>query len=91
MNETIFIVEAEDGLHARPAGSIAKVASQFESQVEIIAQGKTKNAKSMLSIMSLGLKKSDSVTLRATGPDAEQVTQALLKLIENNFQYEMNK
>lgn len=91
MKETTFIVEAEDGLHARPAGTIAKVASQYESQVDIIAQGKIKNAKSVLSIMSMGLKKADNVTLRVTGSDADLAIDALQKLIENNFHYELSK
>lgn len=86
MFEMTFTVDSEDGLHARPAGMIAKTAAQFQSQVEIEAQGLSKNAKSVLSIMSLGIKKSDVVKLKATGPDSEEAMKAFSLLVENKFQ-----
>ena len=48
------ILQNETGLHARPAGELAKLASTFKSDVNLTVNGKTISAKSILAIMSLG-------------------------------------
>lgn len=76
----------EDGLHARPAGILAKTAAQFTSKVELCAHGESKNAKSIMSIMSLGLKTGDEIILRADGEDAHQAVDTIQKLFLNKFE-----
>ena len=46
----------EEGLHARPATEIAKNANQYSCAVKFDVQGKEYNAKSVLNIMSAGIK-----------------------------------
>ncbi len=74
-----------DGLHARPAGILAKAASQFQAKVEIAAKGQTKNAKSVMSLLTLGLEKGDVLALRADGPDADAALAHLQALIETQL------
>ena len=50
------ILKNETGLHARPAGELAKLASTFKSNINLNVNGKTVSAKSILGIMSLGIK-----------------------------------
>ena len=54
MEKTVVIKNAT-GLHARPAGMFVKKASEFTSTVEVLAKGKTVNAKSILSMFKFSL------------------------------------
>ena len=50
------VLQNETGLHARPAGELAKLATSFKCNINLNANGKTASAKSILGIMSLGIK-----------------------------------
>lgn len=76
----------EEGMHARPAGVLVKTVSQFQSKVELEFNGKSVNAKSLLSIMSLGLTLNSEFTARAEGSDATLVLKSLEDLVQNKFQ-----
>ena len=54
MEKNVSIKNAS-GLHARPAGMFVKKASEFTSTVEVLAKGKTVNAKSILSMFKFSL------------------------------------
>jgi phosphotransferase system HPr (HPr) family protein len=83
--ETKVTLMTEDGLHARPAGILVKLASQFQAKVELSANGLTKNAKSIMSLMSMGLKGGEEILLKADGDDAAQAIEAITKLFESRF------
>jgi PTS hybrid protein len=70
----------QDGLHARPAAEIVKLAGTFPERVTV----KGKDAKSLLGIMSLGLLKGATVEL-AGEPAAAHAVDALADLIESGF------
>ena len=55
MEKNVSIKNAS-GLHARPAGMFVKKAAEFKSTVEVIAKGKTVNAKSIMGIMSFRIR-----------------------------------
>lgn len=84
--ELAIKVQNEDGLHARPAGILAKAISQFTSKVELSVGEKKINAKSIMSIMSLGLKGGDEILFSAEGEDASSVIEKIKCLFESNFQ-----
>ncbi|GAA4683898.1 dihydroxyacetone kinase phosphoryl donor subunit DhaM [Frondihabitans cladoniiphilus] len=69
------------GLHARPAAELVKNASTFDASIQLNGV----DAKSLLRIMGLGLAKGSSVSIVATGPDAEKAVDALIALIESGF------
>lgn len=73
------------GLHARPAALFAQKASAFKSTVMIAKDEKNANAKSIISIMGLGIKQGQSIILKIEGPDAEEAAAALKKLIDDKF------
>jgi phosphocarrier protein HPr len=83
--EIQLIVRNEEGLHARPAGILAKKASEFQSSIQILAGGQIKSAKSIMALMSLGLKKDQEFKLIIDGPDAEQASKTLTELVNNGF------
>ena len=83
--EKIVTIKNASGLHARPAGMFVKKASEFTSTIELIAKGKTVNAKSIMGIMSLGLGQGAEIVIKADGADQEAAVEALAELIESGF------
>lgn len=75
----------EAGLHARPAGMLVKEAAKFKSSIELEGANKKVNAKSIMTVMALGLSKGTEVTLHIDGPDEEAAKDALVALFENGF------
>ena len=84
MAERKATVGPEEGLHARPAAEFVKKARQFTAEITVIKGEKQANAKSPMRIMALGVKKSDEITIRAEGDDAEDAVEALVELISKN-------
>jgi phosphocarrier protein len=85
METAIFTVRHEVGLHARPATLFVQAAMAHQSEITVKKDAKTGNAKSFLSILGLGVRQNDTITVTADGPDEKQALAALAALIENNF------
>ena len=75
----------ELGLHARPAAELVKVANQFDAHIEIVKDGLSVNAKSIMGVMMLAAETGSTVMFRADGPDAEAAVEALAKLVQKGF------
>jgi len=71
-----------EGLHARPAALLAATAGRFRSKVTLVRGSATADARSMLSLMGMGIKSGEAVTVRAEGPDAEASLAAVTALLE---------
>jgi phosphocarrier protein HPr len=84
--EQTFKILNEEGMHARPAGAFVKVANEFKSSVEVKANGLTKNGKSIMGLMSLGLQKDSEITVITKGEDEAEALKKIGFLIENKFQ-----
>jgi phosphocarrier protein HPr len=78
---TMASVTLAGDLHARPAGSLAIAAAKFESSIELSSCGSSADAKSVLSVMGIGATSGQQVTVRATGPDADQAVAALVEIL----------
>ena len=83
--EKLVSIKNASGLHARPAGMFVKKAAEFKSTVEVVAKGKTVNAKSIMGIMSLGLAQGEEITVVANGEDEAAAVAALVELVESGF------
>ncbi len=75
----------KQGLHARPASILVKTAAKFQSDIQLLYNGYTGNAKSIMSIMSLGLVQDAVFTLVASGPDEAEAIATITDLIESKF------
>jgi phosphocarrier protein HPr len=84
--EQSVILSNATGLHARPAGLLAKTAGQFKSQVEVKAKNRVVNAKSIVSLLSLGLEKGDELTFVVAGEDEEAALDSLVALVNRQFE-----
>ncbi len=85
MIEKEFTIENEAGLHARPAAKLIKAASRFKAEIRILRDNKMGNAKSLLSVLALGIFKGAKVTVQINGPDEITALYRIQKLIESNF------
>jgi phosphocarrier protein len=75
----------KNGLHARPAAEIVKLAAKYKSEITISRDGTEVNGKSIMGVMMLAAECGASIVLRAQGEDAEQALDAIATLIANKF------
>ena len=85
MNEIEVTIKHETGLHARPAALFVNTAKKFASRITVSHGGKEADAKSILSVMGLGVKSEAAVVICADGPDESDAIQQLKALVESNF------
>ena len=82
MIEETIIVEAPNGLHARPVTELVKIVKSFPgTEVTISTAAKKVKASSMLSILSLGLKKGTEIVIAAEGGDEKSALEVVRDLI----------
>ncbi|MDY7040560.1 MAG: HPr family phosphocarrier protein [Chloroflexota bacterium] len=85
MKEITLTIQHEVGLHARPAALFVKTAARFQSNIKVIKDSSTANAKSILSILGLAAGKGAVVTIQAEGADEDEAVAVLQALVESNF------
>lgn len=73
------------GLHARPASLFVQTAGRFQARVEVTGRGRQTEATSIIGVLSLGIRNGDTITLRASGNEAEAALRALGELVNANF------
>lgn len=78
-----FRLSLEHGIHARPAALIANFAKAQSSEITITANGRSANARSAVSLMGLGAKHGDEISITAVGEHAERVVEQLKEAILN--------
>ena len=76
------------GLHARAAAKLVKLASSFESSIDIQKEDQRVNSKSIMGVMMLAASCGSRVTLHVEGPDEEAAATAIADLIERRFDEE---
>ena len=81
---TVQIVN-KNGLHARPAAEIVKLAAKYQSDIVVARDDLEVNGKSIMGVMMLAAECGSTLKLRADGPDADQALDALANLIGNKF------
>ena len=85
MKEFNYKITDNLGIHARPAGLLVKEASKFDSSVTIECNGKTGDAKKIFSLMSLGVKCGNTVTVKIDGTDENSAADELESFFKNNL------
>lgn len=85
MKEFNYTITDEVGIHARPAGMLAKKAKAFESSVTIAKGEKEAALTKLMAVMALGVKHGDTVTVKAEGADEEAAIAEIKKFFEENL------
>ena len=73
------------GLHARAAAKLVKAAEKYQSEIRLVKNGTAADARSLLSLISLGCAYDSVVTIEAHGEDAHQAIQDLSAIIIDRF------
>jgi phosphocarrier protein len=73
------------GLHARPAAQMVRLASTFTAEIAVLKDGMEVNGKSIMGVMMLAAECGSSITIKASGDDAERAVQALMDLVASGF------
>jgi len=88
MEQLCVQVINEVGLHARPAAMFVNTASRFKSKIRVrnvTTDGKWVDAKSILSVLTLGVEKDHEIELTAEGPDEAEAVATIGELIRSDF------
>jgi phosphocarrier protein len=81
----VVIVCNVRGLHARAAAKFVGLAERFGASVEVVKDGQTVSAQSIMGLMMLGAGQGTPIELRAEGWDAKEALEALAALVESGF------
>jgi phosphocarrier protein len=82
------VIEHEVGLHARPSVKLTQLAKSFAAKIEIgtAPDGPWIDAKSIVKVMGSKTPKGALLHVRAEGADAEAAVQAIVALVERDFE-----
>lgn len=75
----------KSGIHARPAGELAKVAMKCQSNVVIKANEKDVNPKSILNLMAAAIRCGTEIEVQCDGETEQEDLDTLIKLIESGL------
>lgn len=84
LTRTVIVPNAR-GLHARAAAKFVMMAERFGASVDVIRDGQSVSARSIMGLMMLGAGKGAAIELRAEGWDAKEALEALAELVESGF------
>lgn len=79
------IIRGAHGLHARPAATLVNIAKQFSSEITIATGARSANAKSVASILKLGVAGGQSIRLYASGDDQSDALRILSKAVADGL------
>lgn len=84
MTTTNVTVEAENGIHARPASELVKMIKGFApAKVTLKANGKSANGASIISVLALGIKKGTALEICAEGENEAGIADAVTEFVQN--------
>ena len=75
----------EKGLHARAAAKLVEVAEGFDASAEVSLDGQSSGADSIMGLLMLAASKGKTIDVRAWGPDAEALADAVEALVADRF------
>ena len=86
MKEFDYAIRDQLGIHARPAGLLAKLAKGYgDTVITVTKGGNTVKASQLMKLMGMGVKQGDVVTVAAEGPAEEEAIAAAKKFFEGNL------
>ena len=72
-----YIITAKEGIHARPATNLIRLAKKYKSIVSLKKDDKQVLLNSMLNILTIGAKEGDTITIIVEGEDEADAAQAI--------------
>ncbi len=78
-------ITASEGLHARPAAALVKSCSKMDSNIHIKFGEKSCNAKSMMAVLKMGIKKGSLIEIEIDGGDESNNMQTVMNFINREI------
>lgn len=85
MRSFTYCIQDELGIHARPAGELAMLAGDCQSEIVIDNGRKRENVKRLMAVMGMGVKKGQTVTVIVEGADEDSVVTLIEDFFHNNL------
>lgn len=85
MKKFEYTIKDELGIHARPAGMLAKEAKNYKSVITITKEGKSAEATRLMSVMSLAVKCGQTVEVSVEGEDEDVAFEGVETFFETNL------
>ena len=86
MKQFTYTITDPLGIHARPAGQLAKAAKAFaDTTVTVTKDGNTVKASQLMKLMGLGVKQGNELTIAAEGPAEDEAIAAMQKFFKENL------
>ena len=83
--ETTVRVVNRAGLHTRPAAMLVKIASKYKSDIYLVRDGFSINAKSIIGVMTLAAEQGAELGLTVHGVDEQDAAEAVMQLFASGF------
>ena len=80
-----YTITDEVGIHARPAGTLAKKVKEYASTVVIAKGEKSAQAQKLMAVMSLGVKNGAEVVIKAEGDDEDVAIAKMEEFMKENL------
>ena len=77
-----YVITDPVGIHARPAGALVKEIKKYDSDVKVLANGKSADGKKLMNLMSLGVKQGNEIEAAQKKP-TQQLLRHSLRLTFN--------
>ncbi len=84
VTKKVTVMNAQ-GFHMRPAGVFAGEMGKFQSEITLLHNGQSVNAKSLMSIIAACIKCGSEVEIICEGNDEQQALDRAVALIESGF------
>ncbi len=85
MINTVVKIINKAGLHTRPAATIVKLASKYQSEFFISKDGLKINAKSIIGVMTLAAEKDSELELEFDGVDEKEMSEEIIGFFNRGF------
>ncbi len=78
-------LNSPSGLHARPASILVKEASNYKSDIKILKSGKEFNLKSIMGVLSAGIRNQEEMILQVAGDDEGDASVKIKSILEEEL------
>ncbi len=85
MKQFTYTINDPQGIHARPAGLLAKLSTTYSSEIKITKNGNSASAKKIFAVMGLAAKQGDSIVVTVEGDDEVKAEEGLHTFFKANL------
>jgi len=86
MQQFVYVINDPLGIHARPAGLLARAAKDFaDTAITIEKDGSAVRATQLMKLMGMGVRQGDRITVTAEGASEREAIAAMRAFFSENL------